>query len=186
MQVAQRICDKRKDVVFLCIGFDRVCYGGDLKQIQEKSFREHVVRSGTYDLSRFIFTGPIPPEELRRAFAYSDLHIYLTVPFILSWSLMDALACGCTVLVADTPPLREVIEHGQNGLMSAYFDVDHFVELALEVLDDPAAYRRKLGQAGMETIHEKYDLDVVLPNGSRRWWARSACCSRIALRWQVG
>jgi hypothetical protein len=163
MQIAQRICERRSDVVFLCIGSDRVYYGGDMKQIQEKSFREHLFKSGSYDLSRFIFTGPIAPAELRRAFAYSDLHIYLTVPFILSWSLMDALACGCTVLVADTPPLREVIEHGKNGLMAPYFDVDHFVELALEVLDDPATYRRTLGQAGMEMIHEKYDLDVVLP-----------------------
>ena len=77
----------------------------------------------------------------------SDLHVYLTVPFVLSWSLLDALACGCTVLASDTAPVREVIQDGTNGLLADFFDVDGLAEKAVAVLWDPAAYR-SLGERG--------------------------------------
>jgi glycosyltransferase involved in cell wall biosynthesis len=76
MQIAREICNRRKDVVFLCIGSDRVCYSGDLARIPEKSFREHVLKRGTFDLERFIFTGTISGQELAKALSYSDLHIF--------------------------------------------------------------------------------------------------------------
>jgi glycosyltransferase involved in cell wall biosynthesis len=162
MKVAKRICDARNDVVFVCVGSDRVCYGGDLNRIKEKTFREHVLQSDRFDLDRFIFTGRIAPEELVNVFSLSDLHIYLTVPFVLSWSMMDALACGCTVLASDTAPVREMIQHERNGLLAGFYDVDRFTKLALEVLDDPRAYRH-LGAAASEMIHAKYSLERCLP-----------------------
>lgn len=163
MRAAKEICRRRQDVVFLCIGSDRVCYGGDLNRIKEKSFREHVWKQDDFDESRFIFTGVVSPAELVRAFSLSDLHIYLTAPFVLSWSLMDALACECNVLASDTPPLREVIQHGRNGLLAPYWDPERFAELACQVLDDPEGHRRTLGRAARETIEREYSLDRVLP-----------------------
>ena len=91
-----------------------------------------------YDLSRFIFTGLMPTAALAQLFAISDLHIYLTVPFVLSWSLMDALACGATVLASDTPPVREMIEHGQNGLLADFFDVEGLADAARSRAERPA------------------------------------------------
>ena len=105
----------------------------------------------------------MPPEDLVKVFSLSDLHIYLTVPFVLSWSLVNALACGCTVLASDTAPLREVIEHGRNGLLAAYHDVEHFVQLATEVLEQPSAYRERLGTAGVETVRELYSMQKMMP-----------------------
>ncbi len=90
------------------------------------------------------------------------MHVYLTVPFVLSWSLLDALACGCTVLASDTAPVREFIHHGQTGLLQNFFDVDGFVATALEVLKDPDAYRH-LGQAGEQLIREHYGLHTLIP-----------------------
>ena len=162
MRVAKRICDARGDVIFVCVGSDRTVYGGDQKHIEEETFREHVLAQDDYDLDRFIFTGSVPREELARLFSFSDLHIYLTVPFVLSWSMMNALACGCAVLGSGTPPVREMIEHGQNGLLADFHDEDEFVRQALEVLDDPAAYRQ-LGTAGTEMIRTRYSLKKVLP-----------------------
>ena len=86
------------------------------------------------------------PEHLAAIFRLSDLHIYLTAPFVLSWSLLDAMASGCVVLASDVPPVREVIEPGQNGLIEPLFDVDRLTETALRVLDDPAAFA-PLGRA---------------------------------------
>lgn len=95
MKVAKRICDARKDVVFVCVGSDRVCYGGDMQRISDaESYRDHILKQDNYDLSRFIFTGRVEPNQLADIISMGDLHIYLTVPFVLSWSLMNSLACA--------------------------------------------------------------------------------------------
>lgn len=162
MKVAKRLCDLRQDVIFLVAGEDRVCYGGDQSVTGTKTFKEWVLAQDDYDLSRFHFLGLIPASQLVHLFNITDLHVYLTVPFVLSWSLMDALACGTTILASDTAPVREMIQHGRNGLLAGFFDVDRMVEIANEVLDAPAAYRH-LGEAGTEMIREQYSLDVCLP-----------------------
>lgn len=162
MKVAKKICDLRKDVVFLIAGRDRVCYGGDEKFTEGKTFKEWVLSKDDYDLSRFKFLGLVPPTTLARLFAITDLHIYLTVPFVLSWSLMNALACGTTILASDTDPVKEMIEHEKNGLLVDFFDIDGFVETAMKVLDKPEDYRH-LGRAGTEMIQSQYSLDLCLP-----------------------
>jgi glycosyltransferase involved in cell wall biosynthesis len=75
---------------------------------------------------------------------------------------MDALACGTTVLASETAPVREMIEHEQNGLLVDFFDIDGMVEAADAVLCEPSDYRH-LGQAGLEMIRSRYTLDVCLP-----------------------
>jgi glycosyltransferase involved in cell wall biosynthesis len=162
MKTAKRLCDRRSDVIFVVAGEDRCCYGSDEKRTGTKSFKEWVLSQDDYDLERFVFTGLVPPGELARLLAIADLHVYLTVPFVLSWSVMNALACGATVLASDTAPVREMIEHEKNGLLADFFDVDGFVEAAGRVLDDPAAFAH-LGRAGVEMIRERYGLDVCLP-----------------------
>lgn len=162
MQIAKRLCEERKDIIFLIAGEDRICYGGDERIIRRKSFKEWVLAQDNYDLSRFIFLGLVPPAQLVQLFAVSDLHIYLTVPFVLSWSLMDALACGATVLASDTAPVREMITHEQNGLLTQFFDVDGFVDSAKKVLKAPNEYQQ-LAQAGVQLVQERYSLEVCVP-----------------------
>jgi glycosyltransferase involved in cell wall biosynthesis len=162
MRMAKILGDRRKDVVFVVAGEDRVCYGGDERFTGGRSFKEWVLSRDNYDLSRFVFTGLVPPAELARLFCLTDLHVYLTVPFVLSWSLFNALSCGATVLASDTEPVREVIRHGVNGLLTDFFDAERMAEQAGRVLDDPAAYR-PLGKSGAELIRERYSLEVCLP-----------------------
>jgi glycosyltransferase involved in cell wall biosynthesis len=162
MKIARRLCERRRDVVFFVVGEDRICYGGDAEFTGSASFKQWVLARDTYDLSRLVFTGLLPTPQLVELFAMSDLHIYLTVPFVLSWSLMDALACGVTVLASNTPPVREMVRDGENGLLADFFDVEGFAEHASKVLDDPATYR-PLGQAGVDMIREHYSLEVCLP-----------------------
>ena len=104
----------------------------------------------------------LKPDELATVFSLSDLHIYLTVPFVLSWSLMNALSCGCPVLASDTAPVQEMIRHNENGQLAGFFDEDRLTACALEFLDDPLRSRR-LGDAGAEMIRDSYSLDVMLP-----------------------
>lgn len=161
MKMARQLSERRSDVIFVVVGEDRICYGGDADHIGGASFKDWVLSRDTYDLSRFLFLGRVAPPDLARLFNLTDLHVYLTVPFVLSWSLMNALACGATVLASDTPPVREMIEHGRNGLLTDFFDVDALADRAGEVLDRPEDYRH-LGENGMRLIHEKYALDDCL------------------------
>ncbi len=162
MKIAKRIYQERSDVYFVCVGSDRVCYGGDTKHIQVGSFKEHVLSQDNYDMSKFLFPGMLPVRDLAALLARSDLHIYLTVPFVLSWSLMDALASGCRVLASATPPVEEMIQPGVNGLLADFYDIDSFVKQANQVLDDPGAFR-ELGERAVAMIEQDYSLEKVLP-----------------------
>ncbi len=162
MKFAKQLCEQRKEVVILIAGEDRVCYGGDQTVTGPRSFKEWVLSQDDYDLSRIRFLGLLPPQELAKLFNLTDLHVYLTVPFVLSWSLMNALACGATVLASATAPVKEMVRHEVNGLLVDFFDVEGMTELANRVLDDPAAYR-PLGVAAAASIRERYSMDVTLP-----------------------
>jgi glycosyltransferase involved in cell wall biosynthesis len=161
MRVAKRIYEAFPDVVFYVVGWDGEGYGDEARAIGG-SFKEFVLAQDDYDLTKLKFLGPLRPDALARILGMSDLHIYLTAPLVLSWSLLDAMACGCVVLASDTAPVKEVIEDGRNGLLRDFFDVDGLVESAVGVLKDPGAYRR-LGDAARQTVVERYGLDVTLP-----------------------
>ena len=162
IKMAKRICELRSDVVFAVVGADRVAYGGDQKRIGRSSFKDWVLEREDVDLRRFHFLGRIPPLELAMLFSVSDLHVYLTVPFVLSWSMLDAMACGCTLLASDTAPVREVVRHGENGYLCDFFDSEALAEQALAVLDDPQAHR-SVAERAVETIHSRYSTDVLFP-----------------------
>jgi glycosyltransferase involved in cell wall biosynthesis len=162
MRFAKKLYDRRPDVRFLVIGEDKVHYGGDLKKTGGQSFKDWVLSQDDYDLSKFAFVGRVAPDVLAQAFSITDLHVYLTVPFVLSWSLLNAMACGATILASDTPPVREVIRDQDNGLLVDFFDVEVMAEIADRVLRDPESYR-PLGQRAIEDIRTRYSLDVCLP-----------------------
>jgi len=156
MRVAKRICDARSDVIFLIAGEDRTHYGHELHHIGQRTFKEYVLAQDKYDLSRIHFLDRIPIEDLVTLYCLSDLHVYLTVPWVLSWSLMQGMSTGCTVLGSATAPVQEVIEDGQNGLLADFYDVDGLTERALRVLDDPAGHRH-LGDAARQVVLERYE-----------------------------
>ncbi|MGC3988482.1 MAG: glycosyltransferase [Chthoniobacteraceae bacterium] len=162
MKVAKRICDARQDVLIIAVGSDRDCYSGDTGRIKEQSYREHILAQDQYDLERILFPGMVPPEQLADLLSISDLHIYLTAPFVLSWSMLNAMSCGAVVLGSATGPVQEILRHEENGLLAGFFEVDELTKQALRVLDDPAAFR-PLGEAAEKLIEEQYSLDAVLP-----------------------
>jgi glycosyltransferase involved in cell wall biosynthesis len=162
MKVAKRLYQRRGDVRFLVVGRDRVCYGGDEKVTGGKSFKDWVLSQDDYDLSRFAFVGNVSPPGLAQVFAISDAHIYLTVPFVLSWSLMNALACGAVVVASRTAPVCEIIEHERNGLLADFFDVDGLADQVCRVLDRPSDFE-PVRATGVEFIRSNYSLEVCLP-----------------------
>jgi glycosyltransferase involved in cell wall biosynthesis len=172
LEVARRIEAERPDVFFVVAGEERTHYAWDALFTGGLSFKEWAVRRGGHDLSRFVFLGHVEPEQLAEVLCLSDLHVYLSAPFVLSWSLLNALACGCVVLAADGEPVREVIEPGKNGLTAPLFDTAAFAETALRVLADPTAFRPP-GEAGRRLVEEKYSLEVAVP-GLKEYFERMA------------
>ena len=162
MEVARRVAAERPDVLFVVVGSDEIYYGWDKLHTGQPSFKRWVLERGHFDLSRFVFLGTIEPARLAEILRITDLHLYLTAPFVLSWSLMNAMASGTVVLASDVAPVREVIEPGVNGLVEPLFDVDRLAEAALRVLDDPSAFA-PLGRAARETIEARYSIDVAIP-----------------------
>jgi glycosyltransferase involved in cell wall biosynthesis len=163
MKAAKLIAQMYPDVVFAVVGSDRVAYGGDESYLQgKKSFKEWVLSKDQYDLGKFAFLDRLEPTDLGRLLAATDLHIYLTVPFVLSWSMMDAMSCGAVVLGSATAPVKEMIREGENGLLADLFNVEGIASKAVQVLKDPDAFR-PLGRAAEQMIAEKYSLEAVIP-----------------------
>jgi glycosyltransferase involved in cell wall biosynthesis len=139
-----------------------VCYGGDLQHISAPTFKQHVLQQDDYDLTRIRFLGPVKPGQLVNVFSASDVHLYLTVPFVLSWSVLNAMSCGCTVLASDTAPVREVVRHGETGLLCDFFDAAKFARMAVEVLREPREFGH-LGAAAEAFVRDEYSLATIMP-----------------------
>jgi glycosyltransferase involved in cell wall biosynthesis len=165
VRMAKKILATERNVLFVVVGEDRAHYGNDHRFVAARSFREHVLDFEQPDLTRFRFLGRVPRERLVEILSLSDLHVYLTVPFVLSWSLLDAMACECTVLASDTAPVREVLTDGVNGLLADFFDVDALARHALDVLRAPGDFHH-LARAARARIEAEYDLDRTFP---RMW-----------------
>ncbi len=168
MKSAKIIERKYPNVAFIIVGTDRIAYGGDEQYTGGKSFKDWTLAQDTYDLSKFHFVGRQSTADLSRTLASGDLHLYFTVPFVLSWSMMDAMSCGAVVLGSSTSPVREMIRDGENGLLADFFSPEEIAEKAVRVLKDPAAFR-PLGRAAEQMIADRYSLEATLPQMLRMY-----------------
>jgi glycosyltransferase involved in cell wall biosynthesis len=163
MRAAKLIARRVPDVAFIIVGGENVAYGGDDAHLgNHKTFKDWVLAQEDYDLEKFHFVGWQSPQDLAATLAATDLHIYLTVPFVLSWSMLNAMSCGAVVLGSSTTPVKEMIQDGVNGLLADFFNPQEFADKAVRVLQDPAAFR-PLGRAAEEMINQRYGLEATLP-----------------------
>ena len=95
-----------------------------------------------FDASRVIFPGRVPYQTYLALLQRSDAHVYLTYPFVASWSLREALAAGCAVIGSDTEPVHEFVTDGETGLLASFFDPKGLADKVLRVLEDTALARR--------------------------------------------
>ncbi len=121
MRALPAVLRARPDVKIIMVGGDGVSYGARLGKL---TWREHMLAElGTsLDTSRVFFPGKLDYENYLHLLQRSDAHVYFTYPFVLSWSLREALSCGCAVIASDTAPVREFITAGETGLLTPFFD----------------------------------------------------------------
>ena len=111
---------------------------------------------GKLDHARIHWTGTVPYDALLNMLTLSCAHIYYTYPFVLSWSLCDAMACECLLLASDTPPLHDAIEDGVNGRLIGFFDIDGLSNAIVEAVREPDRFTA-LRRNARQTVLEKFD-----------------------------
>jgi glycosyltransferase involved in cell wall biosynthesis len=147
----------------LIVGADGVSYGTPLPkgQTYRKQYLDEV--GSRLDMSRIHFLGQVPYQTLLRIYQISSAHVYLTYPFVLSWSILEAMAAGCAVIASRTPPVEEVIANGRNGLLVDFFSVDEIAARVDEVLGRSRDMSR-VRERARKTVVERFDLRrVCLP-----------------------
>lgn len=156
MRAAALIAERRPNAHFIVVGGNGVSYGDALPN--GETYRQRMLKElPRLDLKRFHFLGRVPYEHFKTILKLSGVHIYLTYPFVLSWSMLEAMACGCLVIGSDTPPVREVINDGENGLLVDFFSPQAIAERVDEVFSAPDRLA-PLRQAARRSIQERYDL----------------------------
>lgn len=109
------------------------------------------------DMTRVHFVRPLPHADFLSVLSVSRVHVYLTYPFVLSWSLLEAMALGCAIVASNTEPVREVITDKETGLLVPFFDRKALVD-AIAGLCTDATERRRLGGNAKALVAEHYDL----------------------------
>ena len=155
---------RRPGAHVVIVGDDRAAYGQPLPD--GDTYKKKALRELDFDPRRLHFTGLLPRSQYRDVLHASSVHVYLTVPFVLSWSLIEALAAGCVVVASSTPPVREVIRHGHNGALVDFFDTDALADRICEVLERQAAGDEKLAalrQRARQSVAARYPSKVLVP-----------------------
>lgn len=160
MQAAELILKERPDCHIVAVGADDVSYGKAAPK--GTSFREIWSKRVRLPAERMHFLGPLPQAQLIRLFQVSAAHIYLTYPFVLSWSMLEAMASGVALVASRTAPVLEVVRDGENGLLAEFFSAADVAEKTCRLLDarDGNAAMRA---AARQTVLERFNLARLLP-----------------------
>ncbi|MBC8123787.1 MAG: glycosyltransferase [Gemmatimonadaceae bacterium] len=159
IEAAALVLERRPGCHVVVVGEDRVEYGNTLAE--GKTYKQLMLEKFTPDPSRLHFTGRLPYAQYVQVLQSSSVHVHLTYPYILSWSLMEALSAGCLVVGSATPPVMEMIRDGVNGLLVDFFSPRQIAERVEEVLDHPTRMAEIRARA-WALILEKYALFPAL------------------------
>lgn len=157
MRALPRILAARPRARVLVLGGNEVSYGkksshpGGLRAEMEAEVGDAV------DWTRVHFLGHVPYAKFCQVIQLSRCHIYLTMPFVLSWSLLESMAMQATVVASDVAPVREAVRHGETGMLVDFFDADALADQVVDVLANPHGYAH-LGPAARADVVARYDF----------------------------
>lgn len=178
MRALPRILAERPKARVVIVGGNDVSYGkqsdhpGGLRGEMTAELGDRV------DWERVHFVGKVPYPDFMKLVQIGRCHIYLTMPFVLSWSLLEAMSMQATIVASDVAPVREAVTHGETGLLVDFFDPDALAAQVVEVLANPQDHAH-LGPAARAHAVEKYDfltrclpehlarINALVPEGKR-------------------
>lgn len=166
MRALPQILKEHPTCQVLIVGGDGVSYGS--KPEDAPNWRIRMLRENPLDRSRVHFLGSVSYDTYRKVLQVSAVHVYLTYPFVLSWSLLEAMASGCLIVGSDTAPVREVIKHRRNGHLAGFFEQQQIIEYVLNGLTHlPQCHvvrseaRTTASQYSVRTGLEKYKATIA-------------------------
>ncbi len=159
MEAVSKLQKIRPNLHVVVVGEDRIAYGPRRKD--GKGMKDEMLEKYKFDMSRLHFTGLQPLSILRDLFRISSAHIYLTVPFVLSWSMLEAMSTGVLLIGSDTEPVRELVKDGENGLLVDFWNVEALVETAVRVLENPQEFEHMRGQARNRILNHYSQADLL-------------------------
>jgi glycosyltransferase involved in cell wall biosynthesis len=170
MRALPQLLKERPKARVLLVGSDDVSYGSrpDAAKYGAAKWRDifaSEVRGqiSDADWQRVHFLGHVPYVNFIPLLQLSTVHVYLTYPFVLSWSLLEAMSAGCAIVASDTQPLREAIAHNETGKLVNFFDPSALSQTVCDLLDRPEE-RKRLGANARAFAQANYDLqNVCLP-----------------------
>ncbi len=165
MRSLPRLLDARPDTRVILVGGDGVSYGA--KPLRG-TWREHMQDElrGRLDMSRVHFAGRVQYETYVKLLQRSDAHVYLTYPFVASWSLREAMSAGCALVASDTAPVREFVTDGVSGRLTPFLRPDAIADHVLEMLEDTQTAARL--RAGARAWAEaNLDMGAYISNYER-------------------
>lgn len=157
MRALPAILEARPNARVLVVGGNDVSYGRKSKDPNGLRGEMEAEVGNRVDWSRVHFLGQVPYNNYRSVVQISRCHIALTMPFVMSWSLLEAMSMQATVVASDVASVREAITHGENGLLVDFFDHDKLAEQVIDVLANPNKYKN-IGPAARAHVVEKYDF----------------------------
>ena len=161
MNTIARLQKLRPNLHVLIVGSDLVAYGSG--RSDQRSWGEWARTDLHLDPQRTHWMGPLQTPDYHAVLAWSDVHLYLTVPFVLSWSLIEAMAARCCIVASATPPVEELLQNGHSASLVDFFDVSAQVQ-AIEELLDNSDHRHRLATAAAQKAR-----DYSCANGLQRW-----------------
>lgn len=163
MRALPKILAERPNAQIILIGADDVSYGA--RPANGRKWRDIFIEEvrpkiSDADWQRVHFMGTIPYSQFISLLQVSTVHVYLTYPFVLSWSLLESMSAQCAIVASDTSPLREAIRHDETGRLVNFFDAAGLADQVSSLLED-APTRERLGRAARDFAIRNYDLKTV-------------------------
>ena len=163
MRTLPKLLERHPTARVLITGGNEVSYGR--RPTQASSWRQQLLAEleGKLDLGRIHFLGRLNYPQYLAMLQISSAHIYLTYPFVLSWSLLEAMAAGCAIVASRTEPVEEVMRDGENGYLVDFFDSDALADRVSDMLLNRDR-QDGIRAAARRTVVERFDLaSICLP-----------------------
>lgn len=160
MQAAEILLKQRPNLHIIAVGADEVSYGK--QPAKGTTYRSEWLGKVNLPEDRIHWCPTVPYDQLINLFQVSAAHLYLTYPFVLSWSMLEAMASGVALVSSNTKPVMEVVDDGVNGLLADFWSPEDVAAKIGQLLDAPDRNAQMRANA-RATVEERYALSKLLP-----------------------
>jgi glycosyltransferase involved in cell wall biosynthesis len=161
-EFAEKIIKINQKIKIIVVGSIEFSYSGDeISNIRKYSIDKLMQNIDQKEKDRIFFLGKIKHEELKALYKISKINIYITMPFPLSWSMLESMAATCMVVASNTGPVKEIIQNRDNGVLFEYGNIPELIKIVQYYVNNESQ-RIKIAKNGEKYIKENYDFEKII------------------------